>query len=76
MSEVEWLDIFAGNLIAIMEETGYSQAALAKESGISQGTISKYIRKKQIPSIKAIVNISYVLNCDIRDLIDFGDMVE
>ena len=76
MSELEFMKIFAGNLQSLMYETGYSQAELAEETNISQGTISKYLSAKQMPSVKAIVNFVYVFNCDFEDLMDFGDMID
>ena len=76
MSEQEWLDIFGDNLVSILEEYKMTQDELAEETGLSKGTISKYIRKKQIPNLKAIINLSYALDMDIDELIDFGDRIE
>lgn len=76
MSEIEWMEIFAGNLQSLMVETGFSQSYLARESGINQGTISRYLAGTQMPSIKSIVNMAYAMNCDIVDLIDFGDTID
>lgn len=76
MSEQEWLNIFADNLRDIMDEANMSQKQLAKETGITQATISRYLTKNQMPSIKAVVNICYALDCDLYDLLDFGDMIE
>lgn len=75
MTEVEWLDIFSANLIDMLNEQGYSQEELAYETNLSQGTISKYINKKQMPSLKTIINIAYALDCSIDELIDFGDTI-
>lgn len=76
MSEMQWLNIFAGNLVDIMEERGYNQEQLAESSGVSQASISRYIRKKQMPNVKAIINIAYAMDCDVEELIDFGDTIE
>ena len=76
MSEQEWLDIFGDNLVSILEEYKMTQDELAEETGLSKGTISKYIHKKQIPNLKAIINLSYALDMDIDELIDFGDRIE
>lgn len=75
MTEAEWLDIFSDNLIDMLNEQGYSQEELAYESNLSQSTISKYINKKQMPSLKAIINIAYALDCSIDELIDFGEKI-
>lgn len=76
MSEQEWLDIFADNLRDIMEEKRVSQHELSRDTGIAQSTISRYLTKRQMPGVKAIVNIAYALDCDFDELMDFGDMIE
>lgn len=76
MSEAEWLRIFSRNLISILSETRNSQKDLAELSGLSSATISKYVNGTQMPTVRAIVNISYALHLDINDLIDFGDRIE
>ena len=75
MSEVEWIDIFADNLAEMLMEARMTQRELADETGLSESTISRYLHKQAIPSLKAIVNIAYALDCSMDDLIDFGDMV-
>lgn len=76
MSEIEWISIFGDNLIDIMDEKGYTQEQLANATGLTQSTISKYINKKQMPSIKAVVNLAYALDCTTDELIEFGDIIE
>lgn len=75
MSEREWLDIFADNLVAIMKDRGVTQSQLSDESGIAESSISYYIRGLKTPGIKAIINISYALDCSVADLVDFGDRI-
>lgn len=75
MSEQEWLEIFSNKLVEMMYEAGYSQEEFARETGLSQATISKYINRQQLPGIKAIISISYALNCSASELIDFGDTI-
>ena len=76
MSELEWIETFAGNLTEIIKESGYSQREIADMTGIMQSTISKYMNGKMMPSVKNIVNLAYALNCDIRELCDFGDFID
>ena len=76
MTECEWVRIFAENLAEIIEETGYSQNEVAKMTKIPQPVLSRYVNGRVIPSVVNIIKLSYALNCDIRDLIDFGDIVE
>lgn len=76
MTEHEWIDIFGSNLESMMAEYGWTQRELAEATGLTQATISNYIHKRRMPTIKAIINLSYVLGCDLYDLIDFGDRLD
>lgn len=76
MSENEWLDIFAENLLELMKEKGYNQINLAESTNLSKGTISSYINKRKVPGIRALVNIAYELNISFDDLMDFGDRID
>lgn len=76
MSEQEWLDIFGDNLASILEYTNTSRKELAECTGLTEGTISKYINKLQMPGVRALVNIGIALNWDFNDLMDFGDTID
>lgn len=76
ISEVELMDIIGDNLRDLMIETGYSQNELAKESGISQSSINRYINKQRLPSLRAVINMSYVLECSIDDIVPNLYLVE
>ncbi len=76
MTEREWLDIFSNNLATLLDENYMTQNDLSIASGISKGTISKYVNGLQIPTVKALLAISYVFNESIDDLIDFGEVIE
>ena len=76
MSEMDWLYTFSNNLARILYEMKLTQRDLSELSGLSEGTISKYLNGQQIPGVKAILNISYAIGCEISELIDFGSMIE
>jgi transcriptional regulator with XRE-family HTH domain len=76
MTELEWLQIFGDNLADMLNYARMTQRELADETGLSESSISNYIKKNKIPGIKALINISYALDCDVSDLIDFGDRIE
>ena len=77
MSEMEWMDIFAGNLRSLMDEERMSQNELARKTGISKGTISRYLNAQCMPSGNALVNIAHVFKgCEITDLLYFYDSME
>lgn len=75
MGEFEWLKIFGDNLVDMMNSANMTQRDLAKETGLSESTISKYINKAQMPGVKGLLNIAYALDCNLDDLIDFGDKI-
>ena len=76
MTECEWIEIFSNNLTEIIAESGYSQNEVSKMTGIPQPVLSRYVNGRVIPSVVNIIKLSYALNCDVRELIDFGDIVE
>lgn len=75
MSEMEWLQIFANNLAYHLQTIGMSQSEFAKAAGLEQGSISRYVSARQMPGIKAIINIANVLGISIDELIDFGSTI-
>ena len=75
MSEVEFIDIFGDNLRSLMEEHGYSQRELARASGISHVTISRYLNKERMPTAKSLVNLAFTLECDLDELVPTYDYV-
>lgn len=75
MSEMEWLRIFANNLMYYLQMHGISQNELARRSGLEQGSISRYANASQMPGIKAVVNIANALGITVDELINFDDMI-
>ena len=75
MSEMEWLTIFAKNLMYHLQMHGISQSELARRAGLEQGSISRYTSASQMPGIKAIINIANALGISIDELIDFGSII-
>lgn len=77
MTEQQWLNIFGPSLWFKMREAGYYvQEEFAEDVGISPATLSKYLNKTQMPGVKALVNMSYVLGCSLDELINFGRMID
>lgn len=75
MSEIEWMEIFSGNLRSILEEYGMTQKELAEAMGVSEASISWYIRGSRIPTVKTIINMAYALDINVSELIDFGEPI-
>ena len=72
----EWSDNFSENLVGLLNDRRMSQHELARESGVSVGSISSYINKNSLPGIKAIINLAFALDVDVNELIDFGDVID
>lgn len=75
MTELEWMDIFGDNLRDILKEYGMTQRQLAEETGLTEATISNYINKRKIPSMRAIVNIANALDISTDELINLDDRI-
>lgn len=75
MSEQQWLNIFADNLRDKIIAYGATQAEFAEDCGLAKSTISRYLKGQAVPSIFALVNMSYVLGCSIDELADFGSRI-
>lgn len=75
MTELEWLDIFSDNLTCLLRDANMTQRELADAAGVAESSISKYIHKEQLPTLRSIINISYALDIDISELIDFGERI-
>lgn len=71
MSEWEWLELFSEALRREMYYSGMTQRELADASGVSESSISNYVNKRKIPSLKSVVNICQVLNISTDSLINF-----
>ena len=76
MGQQEWLDIFGDNLASILEEERISQRELARLTGLNESTISRYINKLQMPTVRAIINISFALDWQFEDMLNYGAMLE
>lgn len=75
MTYSEWSETFSDNLKSFMKEKNISVTELANEIGLSHQCIYGYLQKRYIPNAVVILNIAHVLDCDVSDLIDFGDRV-
>ena len=76
MTGNEWLEEFSDNLMFLIKEKKYTQEEVAREAGLSDSALSSYINGIIKPGIKAVINISYVLDCSIDELVDFDEMIE
>jgi transcriptional regulator with XRE-family HTH domain len=75
MSELEWMRIFGNNLVYHMQSADMTQEELARATGLTQASISRYASGTQLPGIRAVINISNALGLTTDELIDFGDII-
>ena len=75
VSEIEWLDIFGNNLADILKDEYMTRKELSEVLNMTEATISRYINKRQMPTMKVIINMAYELSITVDDLIDFGDNI-
>ncbi len=75
MSELEWMRTFSKNLRQMIDDSRMSQKEIAYNAGISEASLTNYIKGTRMPTAKAILNISYALDCDVSDLMDFGERI-
>ena len=77
MSEVEWMDRFAHSLDFLLKEADMTQRDLALKTGISESTISRYLKCKCMPSANALINIASVFPyAGIDEILYFGKPIE
>ena len=76
MDQSEWMRTFGDNLRDLLEDYKMTQEELAKSVGVNRSTISRYICGDRMPNVRMILKISYALDCDLGDLIDFGEAID
>ena len=73
MTTKKCMDIFVYRLNRKMNIQHITQNELAIKTGISKTTMSRYLNKKRIPRIDAVIKIANVLGCSISELIDVNE---
>lgn len=71
MEDREYRKEFGDRLKTLLRDRSIRHDALAESVGVSRQSMSMYINGKSLPSIRIVRRIARVLNCDVRDLIDF-----
>lgn len=75
MSELQLARHFASNLKEMLDYNNTSQKELSEDTGISEATISYYMRGERIPSLKNVLNIAYALECKFSELISIDEFI-
>lgn len=71
MTQLQWQKKFAKRLQRRMEQLGLSQHELAKKSGVSQSSICRYLKAKQLPSAMVVRKLCKTLGMTQSELIEF-----
>ena len=56
-------------LVLAIKQSGMTQTALSKKLGISQQTISHYIKGDKMPALDTFANLCIVLDVDPADIL-------
>ena len=76
MTEQEWREKFARAVRCNMRNKLHiDQKELAYRSGLSEMTISRYVRGERSPGAREIINLAIALECTTDELIMFGDYI-
>lgn len=75
MRESEFIRIFSDNLRYSLEYANMTQRELADDIGVDESTISRYLRQQAMPTIKNVINMACVLDCDISDLVPCDEII-
>ena len=67
------LDQIRQNLINAIKQSGISQTEIAKRVGVSQQTISHYVKGDKLPALDTFVNLCLVLDVEPADILGFND---
>ena len=68
--EYGWRKVFSDRLTEYMCTQGISQQALAEYTGLSKGSINKYVSGSATPSGYALSKLATALGCTVMDLTD------
>lgn len=67
------MKIFVGRCLLqeILDRRNLSRACFIERTGMSKQQVSNYINGEQFMSLKTIMKVCYVLNCDTLDLYEW-----
>lgn len=75
MKESDFINIFADNLRYSLHYANMTQRDLADAICVDESTISRYLRGQIMPTAKTVVNMAYVLDCNVDELIPCEELI-
>lgn len=73
MNQTDYLANFSRNLKGILVDKGMTQADLARGSGVSSQSISKYCKGESLPDLATVADISKVLGVSVDHLLGLNE---
>lgn len=70
VSEIAWRKQFGDRLKRLIHIKGMTQSQFARELGVTEATLSRYITGIYEPSVSKAERIAEILDCDISLLFD------
>lgn len=64
----KWKRTFSSMLQFQMNEKSISQHELSRKTGLSAGTINKYLTRKSVPTVVNAIKIAKALHCSLEDI--------
>ena len=68
--ELRWMNLFAKNLDYAIAKSGLSRAEVARRTGLSTGTITRYLKAERSPKAYHVRRIAEVLGVRTDELLD------
>jgi transcriptional regulator with XRE-family HTH domain len=76
MTEMEYRQLFAKRIRQRINRLNIDQRELARRAGISEVTLSRYIKCRRKPTFDIVNKIAYALECEPGDLINIDEVLE
>lgn len=72
MQKDEYAKVFGEYLKSLLEEKGMTQAELARRTGMTEASVSRYISGQRTPRISQAYRMALVIGIDMNTLIYLG----
>lgn len=76
MDELSLMREIGKNIKDALEDAQMSQRELAEEINMNESTVSRYLKGTTMPTVKNLVNICYVLDCDMSNIVPTYNYIE
>lgn len=71
MTDEEYRKVVGDRIKTLLRDRSMKHETLAEMVGVSRQSMSMYINGRALPNVRIIRRIAKILNCDVRDIIDF-----